>query len=73
MTYPERLKKASIVGIGSYREYIAAPYAMLRTDMMELKDQYLANTLERFFPYLVVNLFGRAALLIQEDMIPAYD
>ena len=68
--YAEILNKVSIVAFGSYRKYYVTSYLRFGTDPKYIDE---VKTLERFFPYLVVDLFGRAALLIQEDLIPSYD
>jgi hypothetical protein len=69
MSYPDLQNKVSIVGFGSCKNYFITTYLKLGSDPDDIEEVRL---LERFFPCLVHDLFGRAAVLMQEDMIPSY-
>ena len=69
-SYPELLGKISVVGFGSYKKYYVTTYWRFGANNNDVEE---TKTLERFFPCLVVDLFGRAVVLIQEDLIPSYN
>ena len=69
-TYPELLKRLTIVGLGSSREYSVTTY---RRFSMDPNDVDMDVSLQPFYPSFAWDLFGLALVLIQEDMIPSFD
>lgn len=68
--YPELQKEISIVGLGSYRNYLTITherFGMGPNDVEEVRE------LRRHYPALVGDFLGRAAVLLNEDVIPTYN
>jgi hypothetical protein len=69
-SYPELQKEISIVGLGSYRNYLTITherFGMGPNDVQEVRE------LRRHYPALISDFFGRAAVLINEDLVPTYN
>jgi hypothetical protein len=69
-TYPEMRKQITIIGLGSERKYSVKTYTRFGMRPDDVEESIVR---ERFFPCLDSDPFGLAFVLIQEDMIPAFD
>lgn len=69
-TYPELPGSLSIVGLGSYKNYMTITYQDFG---MSPDGKVEMRYVQRFYPCLVSGLFGRSVTLMQEDMIPSYN
>jgi hypothetical protein len=69
-TYPDLRKRFTISAFGSWREYSVSTYERFG---MGPDDVEVNITRQKFFPSIDSDPLGLALVLIQEDMIPAFD
>jgi len=69
-TYPDLQRKITIAGLGSQKTYLTITWERFGMGPNDVDE---VRTYEPYYPCLITDFFGRAVVLIQESMIPAYN
>ena len=76
-TYPEVQTKISVIGLGSFCDLTVETMEMFNMNPMltiskNSTQMIMVRSVERLYPYLSQNMFGRSAVLMESKTVPKY-